>query len=398
MTVFLLTAYLIGLAALSIKRPWWALGVMLALLPAYQIRFEVLSIPTTLLEVSIVVFLLFCAPKALKNVSRIKDLGALNILIVAFLLSGAVSTVISPDLFRALGHYKAFLVEPVLLFYAVYLLGGKENLAIPLKFLFASASAVSVFGIIQYATLLFLPLRFWGNGEEVRRITSVFEHPNALALFLAPLIVLFLALRVYNQRVVSEKIFWLGLLAQTAALVMTFSRGGLFAALIVSFFLIIPKLRLKRAALIAVLGIIVLFAIGPLKQRVITIANDPSVSARLKLVSAGFKTISEEPLLGNGLFGFRTSLVKQGFPEEVHNYPHNIILSLWLELGILGMASFLMIVLFSFKKMRNGSVLAIAAGAFFLTVLIHGLVDTPYFKNDLALMFWFVMGMVYQRA
>lgn len=84
-------------------------------------------------------------------------------------------------------------------------------------------------------------------------------------------------------------------------------------------------------------------------------------------------------------------------------YPHNIILTFWRETGLLGLASFAWIMITGFtqawkgwrtdaagwRPIELGIVLAPVA------VVVHGLVDVPYFKNDLSLEFWALMGLAW---
>ncbi len=89
---------------------------------------------------------------------------------------------------------------------------------------------------------------------------------------------------------------------------------------------------------------------------------------------------------------------------EIYLYPHNLVLTLWSELGILGLAAFLWIngVLFVWmtRVMRRvageprvwaGVVLAVLC-----IIWIHGIVDTPYFKNDFAALFWLIVALALQ--
>jgi hypothetical protein len=44
---------------------------------------------------------------------------------------------------------------------------------------------------------------------------------------------------------------------------------------------------------------------------------------------------------------------------------------------------------------KHPSILHLAAGMFLLAVIAHGLVDAPYFKNDLSVLFWFMVSIFY---
>ena len=82
-------------------------------------------------------------------------------------------------------------------------------------------------------------------------------------------------------------------------------------------------------------------------------------------------------------------------------YPHNIVLTSWTELGILGALAFVY-VLFSlavrpwfFWRRASGIYrpLLWGTGAAFVMVAVHGLVDSPYWKNDLILEFWMLAAL-----
>lgn len=119
-------------------------------------------------------------------------------------------------------------------------------------------------------------------------------------------------------------------------------------------------------------------------------------------------------LLGAGLAGYKEVFPKYHTREyvEVFQYPHSILLNFWTETGSAGVASFLallgMFFYFALLLLRRSRLLprsddayAICALALALvtsmtTMLLHGLVDVPYFKNDLAMQFWLLFALAWQ--
>lgn len=105
-------------------------------------------------------------------------------------------------------------------------------------------------------------------------------------------------------------------------------------------------------------------------------------------------------------------------PLEVYMYPHNIILNFWSEVGLLGLLAFVWLIVrffyFGFRNLpacRQGrdfgpavtirdpqseiqnsgkeqQILIITAMSAMAAIIVHGLVDVPFFKNDLAILFW----------
>jgi len=389
--------FLLAFAGLSYKKPLFAFGLLLAGLPAYLIRFSIGPLPTTFLELLIVVFLfvLILTGWRTLNFSEIKKLGSINWAITLFLAACLIAVVASPETLKALGLLKAFVIEPILLFYAmVLLIKTQEDLKLVLKILLISAGVVSLFGLFQYLTNFRLPLQFWGSGTEPQRITSFFTHPNELALYLAPLLAFYFILTSLRYYVLGKKTQGLILIVMTIALGLTFSRGA-WAGLILGLVLLLaPKISYKKLLAGLVILIVLGFSVPTIRNR-LTI-SDPSSNLHLALMKAGATKILRSPLLGNGLYGFRTTLAEQNFSGEIHNYPHNIILSLWLETGLLGMLSFFLIILLALKNYKKQpTTVRFAAVAYLLVMVLQGLVETPYLKNDLSVLFWFIISLFF---
>ncbi len=395
---------LICFGILSYTKPNLAAGLVLAFSPSYLIRYEYQGIPTTFLELLLLVFLFITFVKFLgiksfrtEALERIKNLKKLNYLAIAFVAAGIISTLVSPDKHAAVGILKAFIIEPVLFFYACTFAFRKlSDLKVPLNLLFISACLLSLFSISQYFTFWNLPLQFWGTGMEVERVTSVFPHPNAFALYLAPLISLYTALLISAEKSLNRKNLILGLTVMFIALLLTFSRGAWLAVAFTTFVLLIQRFSWRKVVIPGVIAGIVLLLLPPIRDRLQLLANDSSSTAHTQLLEAGLNKIESNPILGNGLFGFRTTLAEQNFQGEILNYPHNIILNFWLEMGLLGLLSFFGIIIVSLMTYKKGAnMYRFGASAYVLTMLVHGLVDSPYFKNDLSVLFWFVVSVFF---
>ncbi len=107
--------------------------------------------------------------------------------------------------------------------------------------------------------------------------------------------------------------------------------------------------------------------------------------------------LRDHPIFGAGLRSYTqvvTPYVTQRFNAQLH--PHDLWLAMWSEVGLLGMLAFAaMLAILLWKGWRGfaaagGLYRAVLWGtsAGFVAVLVHGIFDTPYFKNDLSLEFW----------
>ena len=182
----ILTAAFVLLSWRDLHRGLW---ILVALLPSYLLRTEIFGIPTTLLEMLIVVFVIVWflkrRPILALFVSK-KNIGYL-FPIALLLIASTIAVSISPDTEAALGVWKAYFVEPIVLFFIVMfeLMTSelKESRLLPdniFEALGVCALFLSLVALVQWLT---------GNGIPIpwdieRRVTSVFDYPNALGLFL----------------------------------------------------------------------------------------------------------------------------------------------------------------------------------------------------------------------
>jgi O-antigen ligase len=102
---------------------------------------------------------------------------------------------------------------------------------------------------------------------------------------------------------------------------------------------------------------------------------------------------------GAGLAGFQTLVAP--YITNIHSAaqfidPHNILLNFWVETGVLGVIAMAWIFFVGFRESWRGwrhgtpgwAPYHLAILLALVAIVVHGLVDVPYFKNDLSLEFW----------
>lgn len=139
------------------------------------------------------------------------------------------------------------------------------------------------------------------------------------------------------------------------------------------------------------LSIVISLLFPPLFQKLTL--QDYSGSVRLSQWSETIDMLQDHWLLGAGLSGYQTVFkpYHQATHLEIFQYPHNILLNIWVELGLLGLIA---VGLLSWHVLRAEPSIAIFA---LLQMIIHGLVDVPYFKNDLAFLTWIFLAIILTR-
>ena len=394
----IILGHLFGIVAF--KRFRLATVIFLVLLPTYLIRLKIGPLPTTALEIF---FIFYVCAWLFKHLRR--DLPNLLLFLRKYRVfcwsfftlfaASVVSIFISDMWWYSFGQWRAYFFEPFIFFTILVGRGSElrfEDLQAGLTW---SALPVSLWAVIQGTTGYTLP----ADGRAV----SFFTSPNSMGLYIAPIIVI-LSISVYKQfnKKISLKSAlrfrdaWL-LALSLVAIFFTRSFGtvlGLLAALLAGLYL----LNKKRAAAALLIGF-VFAAIVSAKMLPENFSKSQSVQNRLTLWTYSFEFLTRSPknyFFGTGIRQFFRKIQKPHYePKELERliYPHNIFLNFWTETGLVGMLGFTGILasLAAFYRYiwRKKQVLsAITCFGIIVVILVHGLIDVPYFKNDLAMMFW----------
>jgi O-antigen ligase len=404
------------------------------LAPAYIIKINLFGLPSDLLMLWVIlVWVIFgiwlIAKQQIKSFfSSVKNNNrALLLFISLFFLSGVIS-LFAKGIDRAkLGQFLVLFVQPISLFFISGFIfkkypKSKKYLLLTTYYLLAVAG---LYAIIQYITLLGLPSAWWGNNDEPKRAIAFFIHPNFYALWAAPLLALLIPDLGESLKANSYKLKAFLWILGAVGLFLSLSRAGwigLTSAVIV--YLIIAannKIR-KLASVIVIIIVIVTLSVPNFRYRVILpFYGEKSTVSRFSLWNTGIKAIKGSPLIGLGLGGFgKNWLALNTDPGlDTHNFPHNIFLDLWVETGLLGLISFLGIIsIYIYQGLRRAPLppssgdmsqaqprdrevapslgshtLKLSITLFLIAIIFQGLTDNPYFKNDLAMIFWIILAL-----
>ena len=367
----------------------WATAFITAFLPFYLIRFKIEFLPMTLLELMILILAIVWLIKG-----EDKKLGNFKYPIVAWLIVATISVFVSPDLKTALGIWKAYFIEPILFFIVfINVIKTKKDLSLIFKALGFSALYISLFAIWQKITGQGVESLVSFGGQEVLRVTSVFGYPNAVGLFLAPLILIFICQK-------NKLSYWLLSLLALLAIIFAKSEGAIFGILAGLIFLGLSLKFWRKFTLVGIIISIFLILFTPSLKNYFwqkATLSDFSGQIRKEMWQETLQMLKQKPILGAGLSGYQKAVTpyhKKSY-IEIYLYPHNIFLNFWSELGIAGLIVFLWIIIKFFRtglKNKN-DIINISLNAAMVVLLFHGLVDAPYFKNDLSVLFWLIIGL-----
>lgn len=221
-----------------------------------------------------------------------------------------------------------------------------------------AAVAVCFFGIFQYFTSYGLDPKLIDKVTNAKRIPSTLDNPNTLAaylmLFLFPVIS-----AVINRKPIKEKLLYIVILALFIVnIFMTGSRSALIG-MVVGILVFVLLVSWKYIVYFSAVGLLSLF-FKPINSRIFAIFDSTLNTSRIKLWGLGMKMVQNNPILGVGNGNYVTN-----YNDYVKRYPylryeyykdfpsHNSYIKVWSELGILGILSFISIVVLSIKRVYD---------------------------------------------
>lgn len=383
-----------------------ALAITAASLPLYVVRWRVGPIPTTLLEVLILVTVAAYAVTLWTERRRPAARTSYEIPIALLLLAGIVGIVVAPDHTRAFGIYRAYFLETIALFYiAVDLIRTQEDLRTVLAVAGAGSAVFAIGQIVTFGITLAHHAVHIDAGPAFLNTSS-----NSVALYLEPPFAFAVGLSLFAS---SRRERWLSLGAVAlflTALVLTLSRASYIALAVlavVAVFSLSDRRRRMWAIGVMALVLLAFIELPFISQRLGTFAH--SIQLRLSIYRAALRMLSERPILGAGISGFPIRVAPfRPAGEEIELYPHNLWLTTWSDLGLLGLISLAVIF---FRLLWQGvRALSSAEGIYraatwgmvgaLVLYLVHGLFDSPYWKNDLSAEFWLMaaLGVIGMRG
>jgi len=383
--------------------------------PLYLLRFQVYGIPFTVLEVFIyVLFALWLLGLMFRRIRFIWDKPLRYYWLTAFvlLLGVTIGVLVTPHYISlpngeildaqkvALGAWKGWVVAPMF-YFAVLTQTIKSNLDLKkLLRLFVYSSALVALSAYFFA--------IFGDGITYDfRLSGVFESANYLSLYLVPPLLLsicFMFQRIGPPRA-KDYMDLVSLVIMAHALFFTKSYAaiiGIFGALAVYIFYLIGNKQIRLRSIIAgVIALTITFVVilftqinTPKFQQFLELKERSSSSVRLEIYEVTWGLIDENSLLGVGPGLFQANYQTKGpyilghAPMEWNiPHPHNIFFAFWLNAGLLGLIALFMFIVFAHRRFTYPLVA-------FWGLLIHGLFDTPFWKNDLSMIFWLVLGAI----
>ena len=347
--------------------------------------------------------------------------SGLNLPVYLFVLIGLISTCYSVSLPLSLKGFFSKLMEGVLLFFiAADHIDSRKKINLILISLSLSICLISVDGIFQFITGRDFIRHYpsWGP-----RIQASFSNPNGFGGWLVVMLPLVLSFVFINKdlwsKIAVKIIIWASMCILAFCLLMTYSRGAWIGVVLALLFFGIFKKSKLLMIMIPVLIALPLILPIPIKTRIMNalpFTISYSIKGRLESIGSlaepirgslwreAMAIVKDFPAFGCGLNTYSVVAPHyKGSGTKAGIYPHNSYLQMAAETGIVGLASFIMLIMALFitslmnvirirDTFYKNILLGLLSGLF--GFLVHSFFDVHFYALQLATLMWFVMGLI----
>lgn len=349
--------------------------------------------------------------------------ATIGMLLIAMGLQMLLQQTYEPVLSTPFEYFRSLFIFPLLFALMAYQTLDETTLEKLVRSYFGMVLVFCALALTQHVT-------GWFPGEQkdfmgrlvwpyIDFLTLKSASANWVAFFVTPAVVLsfldtFEVLRSSERKkLVQSKTFCLSALVfilSAITLYLTQSYGGYVAVLGAVTLYLFRTLSFKRFSL-ALIFIGALIGAGYLHQQttwkyqVLTdqveyrFAN--SAASRTDIYRMDLHMILTNPLVGTGLNQYQSYFAEHQIEvlgselNESHTPPHahNFFLSFWTSLGVFGFAAMLTLILGIFWRSKfdpaNPAVFVLVA------IMLHGLIDSWYWKQEMAYFFWLMVMLSY---
>jgi len=338
--------------------------------------------------------------------------SVLNRFIYCFLLICLISVAFSSLWQRSLADFITKFMEWFAIFWLIQeVFTNRKQIFLLLGILTFTAWATALDAIGQYH---FLGKDIF-NGHPVTedgRATASFNAPASLGAFMLTMIPLSLSVLFIG---IAKSVRWAAFVMSGVmvwALMITFTRGAWAGGIagILFFFIVyfLWKKNFEMKASLLVLLFLFLTVFFPLSFNAQSTLNllkrSNTITWRLEVWADSWKMIKDRPLVGHGVNMYAPVFQSyRRIPKYAPTYAHNCFVQLAAEVGLLGLAAFMgLLVKFfqdSFRSLRERyneqktlEVISLGTLAGVFAFLVHSSVDTNFYSLRLSVLFWLLAG------
>lgn len=362
----ILTISVITLARKNIKHSLYLFIISLPILVTARklLYLDIYILKLNFESILIIYFLILCYGDIIKKVRLLINDKKLNRLflysIVFFIIASYISCIFSTDFRDSLALTTTSILVPIILLFLVVTIFDKSDIKMIIYSLIISINLSCLYGIFQ---ILGIGLSFDAIRSAKNLLTFGYHNVNIfvnIALMVYPFL---LSELLYKKTTKFEKIFLIiSILLQTGSIFITFSRGAWLALAMVCVAIFFSNRYRLIAIMAVVVGAIVVSLMIP---TIINRGNEgqkflenTSNTARIFAIYTS-KEIIQDNILGVGYGKFNENYrnyvidgyynIKEGERKQINvplytlDHPHNFLLAIGTELGIVALISIVLI-------------------------------------------------------
>ncbi|MDP9315192.1 MAG: O-antigen ligase family protein [Chloroflexota bacterium] len=315
------------------------------------------------------------------------------------LLAGLLSLWAPPlvELRAATRELRRTVIEPVL--WATITLVLLRRKVIPpsllLWALVVPATWVAADGLIRFA----LGRGLW-TMAGTSRLIGLLPSATAFGIYLAPALAASLALALTSADGATRRAAWLFSLPLLAATFLTLTRGAWMGVGMALVLVLMAQRRWRLLGLAAALGAVsvgLVTSVAPeYVLRALRVGEGTGI-ARVPIWAAALRVLRTSPVLGVGLDQLgKINAAHYGMPQLrflAIAHPHNLVLDVWLQLGLPGVVWIGGLVLCVGRKLwrARDDAVAVAGLAVLSDLVVHGMVDQTLLGGDMIYIWWLVV-------
>ncbi|MGB3790146.1 MAG: IctB family putative bicarbonate transporter [Phormidesmis sp.] len=355
-------------------------------------------------------------------------LTPLHIAVVAYWGTMVLATALSPVKMAALSGLIKLTLNVLLFMLTARILRIKELRSGLILVYLATATVVAVYGLRQWffgAEALATWVDPESNLSGATRVYSYLKNPNLLAGYLMPA-VSFGAMAVFAwERWLPKLLAAVVMLASSACLVLTLSRGGWLGFLVMAFVMMVLLVFWgnsffspfwRRWALPLLLGgsiaavVAAVVVVPQVRERVVSIfamRGDSSNNFRLNVYAAVFEMIQARPITGIGPGNEAFNQIYPLFQRTGYTAlsAYSIYFETLVEGGIVAGFAFLWMLVLAFQQgwaqlgglrqtLEEDGYWLIGAIAGMTGLLVQGAFDTVWYRPQISTLWWLLLGIV----
>ncbi len=371
--------------------------IIILIIPLYAQRIPItintsISILTLgMLILSIILFIIHH-----KNIIiLLKKESLLWLFVLFFIISFIPSLILHPTI-HGYGVFIEWILLPALTGFLLYI----HIHTSPYMFNTIKNTLIFTLFIVNIISLIYfiLNIKTFDN-----RLSAFYPSPNHLALFIAPIIPIIIA-QFFNSKHIFIKIYYfLTFLLSVFILFFTNSFTSSISVIVVLMFITyicITKKQLFTFILLPLIIFIGIFSFHKIINTELNFIHNPLFS-RIEIWRVAINHIQNNSLLNlDSIDNFQQIYLNAQPLYTPYNTwsaptPHNLLLTLWISGGgFFSMLFFCLIcsrlfyiVFTSYDKIKKTTLCYLAA---FLIIILSSVFDTPFWKNDLSILFWLI--------